>query len=70
MTTSSAGKMHSTSGKTIFMGAFIAISAALWRRARRIVSAWTRSTRPIVTPVSVACTTMVKNALRLCEPIF
>ncbi len=45
-----AGKMHPTSGKSILIGAFAAISSARWRRSMRSCSDWTWSTLEIETP--------------------
>ena len=52
-----AGKMNSTVGKIILIGAFIAFSsAAAWRR-RRESAAWTRRMRPSEMPSCSAWTT-------------
>ena len=46
----SDGKMQPTSGKSILIGAFAAISSARWRRSIRSCSDWTWSTFEIDTP--------------------
>ena len=46
----SDGKMQPTSGKSILIGAFAAISSARWRRSMRSCSDWTCRTLLIETP--------------------
>ena len=50
MTMKSDGKMQPTSGNSILIGAFAAISSARWRRSIRSCSDWTCSTLLIATP--------------------
>jgi hypothetical protein len=44
------GMMHSSNGKRIFTGSFIALSSARWRRLILSSEAWIRSTRATGTP--------------------
>ena len=69
VTTQMDGKMHSTSGNTIFTPVFAAASSARCRRLVRSVSEKTLSEAATLVPNLSVCTSMATKAFRSSTPV-
>ncbi len=69
VTTHSAGKMQTTSGKTILTPVLAAASSARWRRLVRSVCEWTRSDCATLVPNLSVCTSIVTSEMMSSTPV-